>query len=162
MTCELHHQVHLRHSPHVDVTSRLFASSTPAKQRGHGCRPGEPPALCRGRRAGLGRSGGGGGDVIRRNFLKDRCFYSALAPAARAAESAAALFDPSGEMHTGVQLNFVNQSNDANNSQIVIFQKNVASDFELAVAWRVIKYFRPGRQPRCLPAGPAGRCQRQL
>ena len=30
----------------------------------------------------------------------------------------------------GVQLNFVNQSNDANNSQIVIFQKNVASDFE--------------------------------
>jgi len=40
----------------------------------------------------------------------------------------------------GVQLNFVNQSNDANNSQIVIFQKNVASDFEeLAVAWRVIR-----------------------
>src|SRR5258708_23979581 len=39
----------------------------------------------------------------------------------------------------GVQLNFVNQSNDANNSQIVIFQKNVASDFEeQAVAWRVI------------------------
>ena len=45
----------------------------------------------------------------------------------------------------GVQLNFVNQSNDANNSQIVIFQKNVASDFEeLAVAWRVIKYCGQG------------------
>jgi hypothetical protein len=40
----------------------------------------------------------------------------------------------------GVQLNFINQSNDTNNSQIVIFQKNVASDFEeLAVAWRVIR-----------------------
>jgi hypothetical protein len=35
----------------------------------------------------------------------------------------------------GVQLNFINQSNDANNSQIVIFQKNVASDFE-ELPWR--------------------------
>ncbi|MDF7776481.1 hypothetical protein P1X14_14595 [Sphingomonas sp. AOB5] len=39
-----------------------------------------------------------------------------------------------------IQLNFINNSNDANNSQIVIFQKNVASDFgELAVAWHVIQ-----------------------
>ena len=39
-----------------------------------------------------------------------------------------------------VQLNFINQSNDTNNSQIVIFQQNVASDFEeLAVAWQVIR-----------------------
>src|SRR2546429_5481525 len=50
---------------------------------------------------------------------------------------------------SGVQLNFVNQSNDANNSQIVIFQKNVASDFEeLAVAWRVIKYCGQGDNHR--------------
>ncbi|WP_206956733.1 hypothetical protein [Trinickia acidisoli] len=39
-----------------------------------------------------------------------------------------------------IQLNFVNRSNDANNSSIVIFQKNVATDFdELHVAWKVIR-----------------------
>lgn len=39
-----------------------------------------------------------------------------------------------------IQLNFINQSNDANNSQVVIFQKNVAGSFsELAVAWTVIQ-----------------------
>lgn len=39
-----------------------------------------------------------------------------------------------------IQLNFINQSNDTNNSQVVIFQKNVATNFsELAVAWQVIK-----------------------
>ncbi|KYG80953.1 hypothetical protein EV198_2829 [Roseivirga ehrenbergii] len=39
-----------------------------------------------------------------------------------------------------VQLNFVNESNDQNNSEVVIFQKNVAEDFdEIAVAWKVIK-----------------------
>jgi len=39
-----------------------------------------------------------------------------------------------------IGLNFINQSNDLNNSSIVIFQKNVATDFdELAVAWLVIK-----------------------
>ncbi|PWF45437.1 hypothetical protein [Massilia glaciei] len=38
-----------------------------------------------------------------------------------------------------IKLNFVNQSNDENNSQVVIFQKNVASGVEEpAVAWRVI------------------------
>ena len=38
-----------------------------------------------------------------------------------------------------VQLNFINQSNDAGNSQVVIFQKNVAVNFdETAIAWRVI------------------------
>lgn len=40
-----------------------------------------------------------------------------------------------------VQLNFINQSADSNNSQIVIFQKNVATGYEeIAVAWKVIQY----------------------
>ncbi|MBV9882637.1 MAG: hypothetical protein JO276_06475 [Sphingomonadaceae bacterium] len=40
-----------------------------------------------------------------------------------------------------IQLNFINQSADANNSQIVIFQKNVATGYEeIAVAWKVIQY----------------------
>jgi hypothetical protein len=44
-----------------------------------------------------------------------------------------------------IQLNFINNSNDANNSEIVIFQKNVATDFdELAVAWQVIRYCGQG------------------
>ncbi|MFM2059039.1 MAG: hypothetical protein RLY71_3424 [Pseudomonadota bacterium] len=39
-----------------------------------------------------------------------------------------------------IQLNFINQSNDANNSEVVIFQKNITPSFdELAVAWRVIR-----------------------
>lgn len=39
-----------------------------------------------------------------------------------------------------IQITFVNQSYDQNNSRIVIFQKNVATNFgEIAVAWRVIK-----------------------
>ena len=43
-------------------------------------------------------------------------------------------------MSDAIKLNFINHSNDANNSEVVIFQKNVATDFdELAVAWRVIK-----------------------
>lgn len=38
-----------------------------------------------------------------------------------------------------IQLNFINLSNDVNNSQVVIFQKNVTTDFdELAIAWKVI------------------------
>lgn len=38
-----------------------------------------------------------------------------------------------------IKLNFINLSNDVNNSQIVIFQKNVSTDFdELAIAWKVI------------------------
>ena len=45
----------------------------------------------------------------------------------------------------GIQLNFINKSNDTNNSEVVIFQKNVATNFdELAVAWLVIKYCGPG------------------
>ncbi|MBX3588486.1 MAG: hypothetical protein KF796_17795 [Ramlibacter sp.] len=44
-----------------------------------------------------------------------------------------------------IQLNFINDSNDANNSEIVIFQKNVATDYdELAVAWQVIRYCGQG------------------
>jgi hypothetical protein len=39
-----------------------------------------------------------------------------------------------------IKLNFINRSNDANNSQIVIFQKNIASNFdELSVAWHLIE-----------------------
>ncbi|HEX4304152.1 MAG TPA: hypothetical protein VHZ78_15250 [Rhizomicrobium sp.] len=39
-----------------------------------------------------------------------------------------------------IELNFINRSNDANNSDVVIFQKNVATDFnEIAVAWKVIR-----------------------
>lgn len=39
-----------------------------------------------------------------------------------------------------IKLNFINRSNDTNNSTIVIFQQNVAEDFgELAVAWKVIQ-----------------------
>jgi len=44
-----------------------------------------------------------------------------------------------------IQLNLINQSNDRNNSQIVVFQKNVATDFdEIALAWRVIKNLGTG------------------
>lgn len=39
-----------------------------------------------------------------------------------------------------IQLNFINRSNDANNSSVVVFQRNVATGFEeIAVAWRVIQ-----------------------
>lgn len=44
-----------------------------------------------------------------------------------------------------IQLNFINNSNDLNNSDVVVFQKNVASNFdELAVAWTVIRYCSQG------------------
>jgi hypothetical protein len=50
-----------------------------------------------------------------------------------------------GESDMDIKLNLINNSNDANNSQIVIFQKNVAANFnELAVAWRVIEYLGQG------------------
>jgi hypothetical protein len=39
-----------------------------------------------------------------------------------------------------IKITFINQSYDQNNSKIVIFQKNVATNFgEVAVAWRVIE-----------------------
>ena len=39
-----------------------------------------------------------------------------------------------------IKLNFINDSNDVNNSEIVIFAKNVATDVqETAVAWQVIQ-----------------------
>ncbi|MGK4568066.1 hypothetical protein [Flavobacterium sp. 3HN19-14] len=38
-----------------------------------------------------------------------------------------------------IKLNFINNSNDANNSQIVIFQKNYAEDNLNPVAWKVIR-----------------------
>jgi hypothetical protein len=44
-----------------------------------------------------------------------------------------------------IELNFINRSNDLNNSQIVIFQKNAATNFdELHVAWLVIQYCGQG------------------
>lgn len=39
-----------------------------------------------------------------------------------------------------IKLNFINRSNDTNNSSVVVFQKNAATDFdELAIAWTVIQ-----------------------
>lgn len=39
-----------------------------------------------------------------------------------------------------IKLNFINKSNDTNNSSVVIFQQNVAENFgEIAIAWKVIK-----------------------
>lgn len=39
-----------------------------------------------------------------------------------------------------IQLNLINASNNMNNDTVLIYQKNVATDFaEIAVAWRVIK-----------------------
>ncbi|HWU95811.1 MAG TPA: hypothetical protein VN029_09440 [Sphingomonas sp.] len=44
-----------------------------------------------------------------------------------------------------IKLNFINQSNALNNPSVVIFQKNVATNFdELAVAWKVIRNCGPG------------------
>jgi hypothetical protein len=44
-----------------------------------------------------------------------------------------------------INLNLINESNDRNNSEIVIFQKNVATTYdELAVAWRVVKRLGSG------------------
>lgn len=41
---------------------------------------------------------------------------------------------------TDIKLNFINRSNDTNNSQVVIFQKNAAAGFdETAIAWKVIQ-----------------------
>lgn len=44
-----------------------------------------------------------------------------------------------------IKLNLINQSNDANNSEILIFQKNVTPGFsEIAVAWTVIQNMGQG------------------
>ena len=45
-----------------------------------------------------------------------------------------------------IKITFINNSNDQNNSNVVIFQKNTASDFEeTAVAWHVIDDCGPDR-----------------
>lgn len=45
-----------------------------------------------------------------------------------------------GNLIMDIKLNFVNRSNDTNNSQIVIFAKNVSTSYdELAIAWLVIQ-----------------------
>lgn len=44
-----------------------------------------------------------------------------------------------------VKLNFINRSNDKNNSEVIIFQMNQSTDSdETAVAWKVIKNCPPG------------------
>lgn len=44
-----------------------------------------------------------------------------------------------------INLTFVNESNDCNNSSVLIFQKNAITDFnEIAVAWRVIQNLGQG------------------
>lgn len=44
-----------------------------------------------------------------------------------------------------IKLNLINRSNDTNNSEIVIFQKNTATEFDdMAVAWQVIRYLGQG------------------
>lgn len=52
-----------------------------------------------------------------------------------------------------IALNFINNSNDTNNSQVVIFQKNVATNFDdLPVAWKVISYTGRGdKHPFAFP-----------
>ncbi|WP_442265505.1 hypothetical protein ACSIGC_14535 [Tenacibaculum sp. ZS6-P6] len=43
-------------------------------------------------------------------------------------------------MTDNISLNFINKSNNTNNSQVVIFQNNIAQNFdEIAIAWKVIK-----------------------
>jgi hypothetical protein len=45
-----------------------------------------------------------------------------------------------------IQLNFINESNDQNNSEVVIFQKNEIPNYEdIAIAWKVIKS-KPGEK----------------
>jgi hypothetical protein len=46
---------------------------------------------------------------------------------------------------SSIKLNFINNSSDTNNSQVVVFQKNAATDVdELAVAWKVITNCQQG------------------
>jgi len=53
---------------------------------------------------------------------------------------------------TDIQLTFINQSTDANNNDIVIFQKNVATSFnQLAVAWKVVSASSVGGNPVTFP-----------
>lgn len=47
---------------------------------------------------------------------------------------------PTVSASSDVKLNFVNHSNDMNNSDVVIFSRNVSTDFdEIAIAWTVIR-----------------------
>ncbi len=44
-----------------------------------------------------------------------------------------------------INLNFINKSNDVNQSKVVIFQKQVNPDYnEDAIAWKVIEYCGQG------------------
>lgn len=57
------------------------------------------------------------------------------------------------KMTNNIELTFKNESNDNNNSEVVIFQKNIATDFdEIAIAWKVIKNCATGwKHPFTLP-----------
>lgn len=56
---------------------------------------------------------------------------------------------------SAIKLNFINRSNDTNNSSVVIFEKNVATGFdELAIAWTVIQNCAVGdNHPFTYPMG---------
>lgn len=44
-----------------------------------------------------------------------------------------------------IKLNFINESNDVSNSDVVIFSRNLATGFEeIAIAWQVIRYCGQG------------------
>lgn len=45
-----------------------------------------------------------------------------------------------------IKLNLINNSNDSNNSSIVIFQKNQEAPLDLPIAWRVINDLGQGQQ----------------
>jgi len=53
-----------------------------------------------------------------------------------------------------IKLNFINQSQDVNNSEVVIFQKNEAAGFgEIPVAWKIIQHAGKGwTHPFTFPA----------
>ena len=58
-----------------------------------------------------------------------------------------------------IRLNFVNRSNEQNNPDIVIFQKNGAGSSELAIAWLVIRNCAPGdHHPFVFPVAMAVSC----
>ena len=50
---------------------------------------------------------------------------------------------------TDIKLTFINESNDANNSSVVLFQKNEKPNFrDVATAWKVIKNCATGWKHR--------------
>lgn len=80
------------------------------------------------------------------NTLRDEAPATAQAEVAPEApqKNAVSSTEATGTTST-IQLRLVNESNDANNSQVVIFQKSVSTDLnEMAVAWKVIQNLGQG------------------